>query len=328
VLTFGANLDNVLTERRLHGQTWDVALSAGDDEDKIAEVGQQLEKNEGVTAVALADQRGITIGDEELVGFAFQPIKGTVDVPYLQGRPPTAPNEVAIGPDGLGRIGASIGDTVQALGPKGKSVSLRVVGSPIVGAEENYDRIAVLTPGALARLESTGGARNFYVNTSGPSATAAVLELGVDGQPFEFPVSIANLKEARGIPLALAEFLGILALAALAHALLVGLRRRRTDLAVLRVLGIDSRQVAGLVAVQATAVAAVGAIVGVPLGVAAGRALWSEFAGGLNVVVVRDVPLAAVAATVLGLIAIGNLIGVPRAWFARRLPPSVVLRTE
>jgi hypothetical protein len=250
-------------------------------------------------------------------------------VPYLEGRAPRAPNEIAIGPDGLKRMNADVGDTVTALGTDGRRVRLEIVGSPVLAIEEDFDRQAIMTPAGLARLERSGGARNIYVRVSGPpEKTLAPLAetMEIDG-PVP-PVSIINLNEAQSIPVALAQFLGALAVAALAHALVVGLRRRRRDLAVLRVLGLRSPQVIGAVTVQATAIALVGAVIGIPLGVATGRVVWSEFARTLNVVVRADVPLAAIFALGLVLLVVANLIGVVRAAPARRLRPAAVLRTE
>jgi hypothetical protein len=327
VLTFGASLEKLLTDPVLHGQPWDAALPVGEDQETLDEVVPQLPK--GVAAATLADQRSVTIGGEELVGTSFDDLRGTIDIPYLKGRPPNAPDEVAIGPDALGRMGAEVGDTVTALGPGGRRVRLRIVGSPVAAIEEEYDRMVVLTVPGLARLERSEGGRNIYVRTNGPpEAALAPLADVVEIDLPVLPVSLANLEEAQSIPTALAQFLGALAVAALAHALLVGLRRRRRDLAVLRVLGLRSPQILGVVAVQATTIALVGIAVGIPIGVAAGRVVWTEFASSLNVVVLADVPLPALLGVGIGLVLVANLAALPRAWFARRLSPATVLRTE
>jgi hypothetical protein len=329
VLTFGASLDEVLTDPGLHGRPGGVGIPVGEEQDASDQVSDALLETPGVSMVTLADQRSVTIEDEELTAVAFRPLRGRFDYPYLEGRAPAGPDEVAVGPDALDRMEADVGDTVTAPGTDGKEVRLEVVGSPIVGVEDEYDRIAVLTESGLARLEHGEAGRNLYVRTDGPPEQvlrplADTIEID-DPDP---PVALTNLEEAQGIPTALAWFLAALAVAALAHALLVGLRRRRTDLAVLRVLGLEGRQVVGLVAVQATTVAVIGALVGIPVGVAGGRVVWSEFARGLNVVVQPEVPLAAVAALGVGMVLVANLIGLPRALVARRLRPSVVLRTE
>ena len=331
VLTFGASLDNVLTDFRLHGQPWSAGIPAGSEgegEDVIALVTEQLPDLPRVTAATLTDQRTMTIGGTELEVTAFHRLKGTTELPYLAGRAPARPDEVAIGPEALKRMDAAVGDTVTARGVKGP-VRLEIVGSPLVAIEAGFDDIGVMTEQGLARMEVSEGGRNIYVTTDGPPEQA----LGPIADEVEIdlpvvPAVIANLEEARSIPNALAGFLAVLAVAALVHALLLGLRRRRHDLAVLRVLGLQGGQVTGLVAVQATAIALVGAVIGIPLGVAGGRWVWRQFAEGLNVVVVPVVPLGIVLLVGLAGVVIANLIGVPRAWAARRLAPSAVLRTE
>jgi hypothetical protein len=331
VLTFGASLDKVLTEPRLHGEPWSAGIPAGSEgegEDVIDLVTEQLPDLPRVTAATLTDQRSVTIGGEELVVTTLRHLKGSTEVPYLSGRAPAGPDEVAIGPEALARMDAAVGDTVTARGAKGP-VRLEVVGSPLVAVEEGFDDIGVLTERGLARMEVSEGARNIYVTTTGPPEEA----LGSLGDEVELdvpitPAVIANLAEARSIPNALAVFLAVLAVAALVHALLLGLRRRRHDLAVLRVLGLQGRQVTGLVAVQATAISLVGAVIGIPLGVAAGRWVWRQFAEDLHVVAVPVVPVVVVLLVGLSGVVVANLIGLPRSWAARRLSPSAVLRTE
>src|SRR5262249_57244033 len=73
------------------------------------------------------------------------------------------------------------------------------------------------------------------------------------------------------------------AVAALAHALLVSMRRRRRELAILKTLGFTRRQVAATLAWQATAIAVVAVIVGLPVGILAGRWAWNLFADQLGV---------------------------------------------
>ena len=76
------------------------------------------------------------------------------------------------------------------------------------------------------------------------------------------------------LPLALAAFLTLLALAAVGHALSIGVRRRRHELAVLRALGLTRRQSRLVIATQASLLALIGLAFGIPLGVALGRTLW------------------------------------------------------
>lgn len=99
---------------------------------------------------------------------------------------------------------------------------------------------------------------------------------GVDpaAEPVTVPQDVLALRNVRTLPQALAAFLVALALAALGHALVTAVRRRRHDLAVLRALGFPPRQNAACIAWQATTVAVVGLVLGLPLGVVVGRLSW------------------------------------------------------
>ena len=85
-------------------------------------------------------------------------------------------------------------------------------------------------------------------------------------------------------PALLGAALAVGAIAALALTLIASVRRRRRDLALLKALGFTRRQLAGTVAWQSTIAVGVGVVIGVPLGIVAGRELWDLFAHELHVV--------------------------------------------
>jgi ABC-type antimicrobial peptide transport system permease subunit len=87
-----------------------------------------------------------------------------------------------------------------------------------------------------------------------------------------------ELRAIRGFPIFLAAFLTVLALGAISHALATAVRRRRYDLAVLRALGLTRWQCRGAVVTQAMVISLAGLVVGIPLGVALGRAVWRHVA--------------------------------------------------
>ena len=82
----------------------------------------------------------------------------------------------------------------------------------------------------------------------------------------------------------LAGVLGALALATVGHTLVTSIRRRRRDLAVLKTMGFQRRQVSAAVAWQATTFAAVAALIGLPAGIAVGRLAWLALADQLGIV--------------------------------------------
>src|SRR5207237_10929220 len=114
------------------------------------------------------------------------------------------------------------------------------------------------------------------------------------GRLFVFPNTqnsqIRNLRGIGSVPLVLAGIVALMAAATLAHTLITSIRRRRLELAILKTLGFVRRQVSATVAWQATTLASVAALVGLPLGVISGRWVWNVFANPLGVVPACDVP--------------------------------------
>jgi ABC-type lipoprotein release transport system permease subunit len=139
---------------------------------------------------------------------------------------------------------------------------------------------------------------------------------------------VANFGQVRNLPQLLAGLLGVLAAATMAHLLVSAIRRRRRDLAILKALGIVPRQVSAAIAWQATTVALVALLLGLPLGLAAGRSAWDVVAGQLGVVVRPAVPWAVVIAIVPAALLIANLVAAGPALAAGRIRPATVLRSE
>ena len=109
---------------------------------------------------------------------------------------------------------------------------------------------------------------------------------------------------------------------------LADVRRRRRELALLKALGMTRRQVRAIVAWQTSITLGIALLIGIPLGILAGRLAWRAFAGSLGVAPVTVVPvLLAIAGAAALLIAGNTLTSVPGA-IAARTSPSIALRTE
>jgi ABC-type antimicrobial peptide transport system permease subunit len=124
-----------------------------------------------------------------------------------------------------------------------------------------------------------------------------------------------------------AVVLTALASGIIAHTLLTSVRRRRRDLAVLKTLGFVAWQVQSTVAWQATAIAGASLIVGLPLGLLAGRWAWVLLTDEVAIVpapVISPLLLLAVPAVLL----LANAIAAVPARSAARTQPAVILRTE
>jgi ABC-type lipoprotein release transport system permease subunit len=110
--------------------------------------------------------------------------------------------------------------------------------------------------------------------------------------------------------------------------LVASVRRRRRDLALLKTLGFTRGQLAAAVAWQSTVVAVVGLVLGVPLGIAAGRWLWLAFARELSAVPDPVVPAASIALAAVAALALANLVAAFPGLRAARTPAAEALRAE
>jgi ABC-type lipoprotein release transport system permease subunit len=110
--------------------------------------------------------------------------------------------------------------------------------------------------------------------------------------------------------------------------LLTSLRRRRRDLALLKTLGLLRPQLLRVVFWQASALAAAALLIGLPLGLLAGRWAWALFAGSAGVAPGPDIPVPIILAAIPVTLLLANLIAAGPGWAAARISPASVLRSE
>ena len=146
--------------------------------------------------------------------------------------------------------------------------------------------------------------------------------------PVQRPAEIVNYKTMGAMPAVLAGGLAAGAVAGLGLTLVASVRRRRRDFATLKTLGFTRGQLAAAVAWQSTVVAAVGLVIGVPVGIAVGRWLWLAFARELSAVPDPVVPAASIALASVAALVVANLVAALPGRAAGRTPAAVVLRAE
>jgi len=122
--------------------------------------------------------------------------------------------------------------------------------------------------------------------------------------------------------------LGLAATATLAHTLLGAVRQRRRDLAILKTLGFERRQLRTVVASLATTLLLTALVVGIPAGLVVGGWSWRTFADRLGILPTTVVPLMAILTTVPAAVVAANLVAAFPAWSAARTNPASVFRTE
>ena len=141
------------------------------------------------------------------------------------------------------------------------------------------------------------------------------------------PTSLINFGEAVNFPLIFGAMLALFGAATLVHLLVVSVSRRRREVGLLKVLGFVNRQIASSVAWQGTTLAVVGIVIGVPLGIVTGGAVWRTFAANLGAVPVSVVPIWLVVGLAAGVIVAANLLAIAPALTAARTKPGQLLRT-
>jgi ABC-type lipoprotein release transport system permease subunit len=142
------------------------------------------------------------------------------------------------------------------------------------------------------------------------------------------PRDVTDFSAVGETPLVISALMAALALATLGHVLVSTVRRRGRELAVLKALGMERAQVSLTVACQASTYALTALLVGVPLGLAAGRWGWRLFAEELGVVPESVVPVLAVLLVIPAAIVAANAIAALPGWIAARTRPALVLRAE
>jgi ABC-type lipoprotein release transport system permease subunit len=146
-------------------------------------------------------------------------------------------------------------------------------------------------------------------------------------RPFRSP-DVRNLTRVRWLPNTLAAVLATLGLATLGHSLFAAVRRRSRDLALLKTLGFDRAQVARTVRWQAATSVVVATVIGLPVGVAAGRWVWRLVGERVGVVPEPVTPWLLVLALAPALLTLAVVVSAVPARIAASTSPARVLRAE
>jgi hypothetical protein len=332
-LTFGASLDRLVDTPALYGQTWDVQFGDDFDPDFADKAYPLLRHDDRVAAFSGGTLDEASVAGRRVGVLALEPVRGTIGPSLVDGRAPTADDEVLLDPGTLDDVGAAIGDRV-TVEVETRSARLEVVGTGVLtdveGAEALLGNGAMMTFDGYSRL-APDAPRNFFFARFKPGVDegAAVASLArFDPLTGAEPVDVTNYDRVHAVPIVLGALLVVIAIATLLHTLVTSIRRRRRDFAILKVLGFERTQVSRVVAWQATTIVAIATLIGVPVGIAAGRWGWTIFAEGIGVVPESVVPVVPMLVLIPAALLIAILIAAPPGAIAARTPPAVVLRTE
>jgi ABC-type antimicrobial peptide transport system permease subunit len=156
-----------------------------------------------------------------------------------------------------------------------------------------------------------------------PAQLASISTLSV-----QHPAEIVNYRTMGAAPIILGFSLALGASMALAATLFASIRLRRRDLALLKSLGFTRRQLQATVMWQSSVIIVLGALIGVPLGIALGRVLWNAFADELHVLARPIVPPIWVAIIAVGAVVLGIAVAALPGRSAARIPAGTLLRDE
>src|SRR5262249_6978739 len=139
---------------------------------------------------------------------------------------------------------------------------------------------------------------------------------------------IVNARSAGTAPILMGVALALGSIVSFVLAIGSSVRARRRDLALLTTLGFTRRQLRAAVAWHATVLILGGLVIGVPLGVVVGRAMWRAFAADLDVDTGPTVPVLLIATLALAAVAVANAAAAFHSARIRRSGVSAALRAE
>jgi hypothetical protein len=335
VLTFASGLHRLVNSPGRYGWTWDFAAVV-DDPRAYAPAAHAP----GVAAAARIDTLNVQLDGRPVIAWGFTSVRGAIGPEIVTGRQASGPDELALGTATLSELGKKIGDRVHGEGPDGAH-DYRIVGRAAFAGLDSAQPLAngaAFTGAGLAHLLSPTDNNNgsfYFVGRAAPGANVAAVRRRVAAtpqiqRPFgpSLPLEVDRLRHVNWLPTALGGLLATLALLAVGHALVTSVRRRRRELAVLKTLGFDKRQIGATVAWQASTIATLGLIVGIPGGLICGRLVWRQVADGLGVSPTWPIPVPALLLTAAGAFVAVSLIAFFPARAAARTRPAVALRAE
>ena len=357
-VTFGASLNALVSHPALYGWNWDYELTA--QQGGVvpgAHSAQLLRHDRDVAAWSGVLFGTLRVDDLPVVATIAERPGAAVAPPVLSGHGVDGPGQIVLGAVTLAQLHAQLGEVVTVDNGATRPVRLRIVGTatmPTIGVGGNQhpemgtgalvaERVLPATstagyslPGAapgpdaiLVRLthglRATAGRASLQRIAA---ATSTPADYGVVVDAVQRPAEIVNYRSMGSTPAILGVGLAAGAVAALGLTLMASVRRRRRDLALLKTLGFTSRQLASVVAWQATVAVLVGTVVGVPLGIVLGRTLWDLFAREISAIPAPSVPVSWVVAIALGGLVLANAIAAVPGRVAARTPTGILLQPE
>jgi len=350
---FGASLTHLVKTPRLYGQNWQLDLGSLTTPQRDAAVAT-LARDPAVTRITWSyTGKFVEVGKVPVQSVLEQVVKGPMVFSLADGHYPVGNLQIALGSSTLAQARLHLGSKVRVtlITGSGKSLSrvFKVVGVVTLPASYNSSGMgsgAVLPFRAIEVVACPAGPNqkacivklsnqispwNLAVGVApGPSGRATVTrfdrQFAQNVNEFTVPINLVNFGQAIDFPLLLGLTLALFGAATMAHVLFVSVARRRRQVALLKVLGFVRRQVLSAVCWQAITVVAIGLVIGVPVGLEIGRAVWRTFASHLGAVPVAVVPVGLVSIVCAVIVVGGVALAIIPAALAVRVQPAEALR--
>jgi len=350
---FGDSLSHLTSTPRLYGDTFQLNFTdpAGGKPNPI--LLRSLEQDKAVTGITEGIATEILVNKVVVGAVAGTAVRGHLLFSTVAGHLPIRDHQIGLGATTMRQVGAHVGSLVHiAMSlPSGKkrAATFHVVSQvsfPVLGGAVSLGTGAVITTagyentlcppapgratclkGALATINGGGMLVRLVSGPQGRAAISHYLDAYRSTTALAItPTSLVNFGEAVNFPLIFGAMLAVVGAATLAHLLVVSVARRRREIGLLKVLGFVNRQVAAAVSWQATTLALIGIVVGVPLGLVAGQTVWNAFANNLGAVPVSVVPTWLVVTLAAGVLVVANLLAIGPALVATRSKPARLLQ--
>lgn len=332
-LGFGSGLSRLTGDPAHFGWTWDV-LFENYDTPFDPELTSALREDDDVLGVVPISRGSVTLDGRPVpaIGMDLE-TAGDVAPAILEGRAPRAAGEIALGALTAAELGIGVGDRVRGEAAGGEPLSLELVGTAVVPSIQ-LDETNQLGEGALLVADDYEKLAGWF-----PSAALADVRAGVTTAELEErhftsalgvqrPADIISYDGVDGVPALLAAVLASLAVVVLLHVLVGSVRQRRTELGVLRAIGLRPRQVAATVVWQTGAQVLLVAAVSVPAGVVLSRVAWRWFADAVGIAPEASTPFGVVAVATVAVVLVSMLACLLPARRAGSVHPAHVLRAE
>lgn len=356
VQVVGAGVQRVVDTPARYGWSWDAMLTVSEATlaDYRPEGGPVLRRALAqLDDMGVVDRTTISFGQVDVDGEAVAAVGigeatgSPLTPPIVRGRAPAADDEIVLGRHTLDRSGSSVGDratvsfgtsrrTMRIVGEATFPRLAEYPGAPNTGLGEG----ALLTSHALSDLTAALPYTSVLVDAPDPGARQALRDAFTSAPSLDSeaevtiverpqrPDALYGYESTSAVRQALAYMLAGLTLASVWLGLIAASRAARRELAVLRTIGLTRGQIRSVVHLHGVALAGVALLLGLPVGLAIGRAGWRAFASHLGVATDPVTPLVAVVVTAVLVVVACVALTAPIAYAAVRHQPAAVLRAE